>query len=303
MTAPADPLHRTPRRPRAAWWAIGLLHAGLLPAWWAWPWPLALALTAALHLLLLWGVLRPGSRMYGPVLTRLPLPPHDRRVWLTIDDGPSDDTPAVLDLLDRHAARATFFLVGARAAARPHLVRAIVQRGHGIGNHSHTHPQAWFWALGPARMRAEITRCQSCLGQVTGHAPRWFRAVVGHANPFVHAPLRDLGLARAGWSARGFDAVQADPARVVERIERRLAAGAIVLLHEGARHGRNVETIARLLERLDALGYATVLPEELEASNVATTSQLLNGVSPYSGSNDTDSPAPRSCDSSPARVG
>ena len=301
MSAPADPIHRVPRRPHAAWWIIGVLHAGLLAAWWTGPWPLALALTMALHLLLLWGVLRPGSRLYGPVLARLPL--EDRRVWLTIDDGPSDDTAALLDLLDRHAARATFFLVGARASARPQLVRDIAARGHGIGNHSHTHPQVWFWALGPRRMRAEIARCQQALESITGSAPRWFRAVVGHANPSVHAPLRAHALARVGWSARGFDAVESDPRTVVSRIERTLAPGAIVLLHEGARHGRNVETIARLLARLDVLGYATVLPEELAASNVATTSQLLNGVSPYRGSNETDNPAPRSCDSSPARVG
>src|SRR3546814_7752591 len=89
--------------------------------------------------------------------------PIYRRVWLTFDDGPSDDTPALLDLLDAHGAKATFFLVGERAAARPGLVRGIVARGHGLGNHSHGHPQAWFWALGPARMRREIMQCQEVL--------------------------------------------------------------------------------------------------------------------------------------------
>jgi dienelactone hydrolase len=84
------------------------------------------------------------------------------------------------------------------------------------------------------------------------------------ANPFVSAPLRRLGLARVAWSARGFDAVAADPRAVVARIERTLAPGAIVLLHEGAGHGRNIEAIALLLQRLDVLGYRCVLPEMLE---------------------------------------
>ena len=88
--------------------------------------------------------------------------------------------------------------------------------------------------------------------------------VVGMANPFVSAPLREHGLARVAWSARGFDALASDPRAVVARIERNLAPGAIVLLHEGARHGRNVDTLALLLQRLDALGYGTVMPEELE---------------------------------------
>jgi peptidoglycan/xylan/chitin deacetylase (PgdA/CDA1 family) len=188
----------------------------------------------------------------------------ERRVWLTSDDGPSDDTRALLDLLDAHGARATFFLVGARAEARPGLAREIAARGHGIGNHSHTHPSAWFWALGPKRMREEIARCQAALQAVTGVEPRWFRAVVGMANPFTAAPLQAHGLARAAWSARGFDAMEADPGKVVARIERDLAPGAIVLLHEGARHGRNVEAVALLLQRLDTLGYGTVLPEDIE---------------------------------------
>ena len=261
MSTESAALHRVPRHPYAWWWALLPAHALVFAAWWLTGWRIGLPLLAATHLVFLWGVLRPQSRMYGPVLTRLPV--ADRRVWLTIDDGPSDDTRAILDLLDAHGARATFFLVGVRAAARPELVREIMIRGHGIGNHSQTHPQAWFWALGPARMRREIAQCQHTLHELTGRAPRWFRAVVGHANPFVSAPLREHGLARAAWNARGFDAVRSDPGTVVARIERDLAPGAIVLLHEGARHGRSAEMIAMLLQRMQALGYRTVLPEDL----------------------------------------
>ena len=230
-------------------------------AWWQLGWQVGLPLLLATHLLFFWGVLWPKSAMYGPVLTHLPI--RDKRVWLTVDDGPSDDTQALLDLFDAHDAKATFFIVGERASARPELVREIAKRGHGIGNHSHRHPSAWFWALGARRMRAEILQCQDILLAITGTAPHWFRAVVGMANPFVSAPLRDCGLARVAWDARAFDALEADPERVVSRIERGLSPGAIVLLHEGAGHGRNVEAIALLLQRMQELGYATVLPETL----------------------------------------
>ncbi|MCW5581892.1 MAG: polysaccharide deacetylase family protein, partial [Luteimonas sp.] len=60
---------------------------------------------------------------------------------------------------------------------------------------------------------------------------------------------------------RGFDAVDGDVARVLGRLERGLSPGAIVLLHEGAAHGRNVEMVAKLLQRLDARGYRTTLPD------------------------------------------
>ena len=146
------------------------------------------------------GALWPQSRLYCPVLTRLPT--TQRAVWLTIDDGPSDQTLAMLDLLDAHGAKATFFVVGERAAARPALVYEIVRRGHSLGNHSATHPARWFWALGPKRMREEIERTQAILEGITGTRPRWFRAVIGMSNPFVANALKREGLTRVAWNAR-----------------------------------------------------------------------------------------------------
>lgn len=264
---PVPAFHRPPRHPHA--WLPCLLLSQLAVAalWWRHGWPVGLAAMVASHLPFWWATLVPDAALFSPVLRRLPT--RERVLWLTIDDGPSDETRAILDLLDAHHARATFFVVGERARARPELVREIARRGHGLGNHSATHPQAWFWALPPRRMRAEIEATQATLREITGQAPRWFRAVVGMANPFVSAPLCDAGLARVAWNARGFDALNADPADVVARIQRQLRPGGIVLLHEGARHGRNVETLALLLRRIDALGYRCVLPEQLEGAGVA----------------------------------
>jgi len=272
MTPPS--LHRPPRYPHA--WAAAFIASQLLlvALWWRVGWRVGVPGLLLSHGALVWATLWPQSRWLSPVLTRLPT--DARVVWLTIDDGPSAQTMAILDLLDTHAAKATFFVVGERAAARPELLREIVRRGHALGNHSATHPQAWFWALPPARMRAEIARTQAVLADITGVAPRWFRAVVGMANPFVAAELKRHGLARVAWCARGFDAVAADPAAVVARIERGLRPGAIVLLHEGAAHGRNVETLALLLRRLDELGYGTVLPESLEVVEVVAVVDAPN---------------------------
>ena len=166
----------------------------------------------------------------------------------------------MLDLLDRHGAKATFFLVADRAAARPELAREILRRGHGIGNHSRSHPQAWFWALGPRRMAAEIDQAQATLRDITGQPPRWFRAVVGMANPFVSASLKKNGLARVAWSARGFDGVRGEPDKVVARIVGQLQPGAIVLLHEGAAHGHNLAIIEGVLEAMRERGYTASCP-------------------------------------------
>ena len=255
-------MHRPPRHPHAWLAAFGASQLAVIAIWWNAGWLPGLAAMMASHLTVVWATLWPKSRLLGPVLTRLPT--DEALVWLTIDDGPGDDTLAMLELLDAYAVKATFFVVGARAAAQPGLIAEIVRRGHGLGNHSYGHPSAWFWALSPARMRHEIGRNQQLLLDLTGTLPRWFRSVVGMTNPFVAPVLKSHGLARVAWSARGFDAVFARPAQVVARIERGLTPGAIVLLHEGAGHGRSVEILAALLPRLDALGYRTVLPEELE---------------------------------------
>ncbi|KAF1699563.1 acetyl xylan esterase [Pseudoxanthomonas jiangsuensis] len=259
MSEPAT-LHRVPRHPHRwlAWLLLSQLAVALLWRWLGWHWGLPAMLAS--HAALVLPVFLPRARLYAPVLARLPL--DERAAWLTIDDGPSDDTAAILDALDRHQARATFFLVGARAQARPDLVAAIRARGHGIGNHSQTHPQGRFWALGPRAMAAQVGQAQQALAAVAGTPPRWFRSVVGHTNPFVAAPLRAHGLTRVAWSARGYDAVDADPVRVLQRIQRGLRPGAIVLLHEGAPHGRSVEMIEATLCLLAEHGYRTVLPED-----------------------------------------
>jgi len=238
-----------------------ILHSLVALAWARLGWQVGVMSLLAVHALFVWGTLRPQSALFGPVLVRLPT--RERVAWLTIDDGPSDDTTAMLDLLDARGAKATFFVVAERAAERPELVREIVRRGHGIGNHSLSHPSAWFWALGPRRMTAEIGQAQEVLRGITGVAPRWFRAVVGMANPFVAGPLKRLGLARVAWSARGYDAVERDPEKVAARIERDLVPGAIVLMHEGAGHGRSVEALQAVLQRMAALGFRAVLPEDL----------------------------------------
>jgi peptidoglycan/xylan/chitin deacetylase (PgdA/CDA1 family) len=254
----AATLRRPPRHPWVwAWLFVAAQISGLVLGWrLGWLWGAALILGT--QALLFWATLWPQSRLLSPVLVRLPT--RERTVWLTIDDGPSADTAEILDLLDRHQAKACFFVVGDRAEAKPDCLREMLRRGHEIGNHSYSHPEKWFWALPPRAMRAQIDRAQTVLGAIAGRPPRWFRAVVGMANPFVAAALKPLGLTRVAWCARGFDAREADPARVVARIARGLRPGAIVLLHEGAPHGRSVAIVEAVLEHLAAQGYRCVLP-------------------------------------------
>lgn len=248
---------------RWLWWLL-LSQLAVAALWWQLGWVAGLSALFLSHAVFVLPVFLPNSGFYAPVLSRLPSP--GRQVWLTIDDGPSDDTLAILDLLDRHDAQATFFLVGERAIAHPALVQAIRARGHGIGNHSHSHPQARFWALGPAQLAREIGDCQRALVQLGGTTPRWYRSVVGMTNPFVAAALKRHRLTRVGWSARGFDGVDCQPQQVIGRISPQLKPGAIVLLHEGAAHGHARVIIEAILEELQARGLQARIPVEPVAS-------------------------------------
>ena len=210
------------------------------------------------HVLILYPTLRPNLQWLGPVVTRFETAASE--AWLTVDDGPTDDTPAVLDLFERHGVRATFFVKGVLAGARPDLMREIARRGHSVANHSHTHPAGSFWCALPGRIATEIDACNAAIQRSTGTHSKWFRAPVGIKNPAVHPALHRRGMRLIGWTARGFDAVVSDPAQVASRIIPHLVPGAIIVLHQGREHSLRV--LERVIIEAKARGYSFVIPED-----------------------------------------
>ena len=190
-----------------------------------------------------------------------------REVWLTIDDGPDpEDTPRILELLAAHGARATFFVIGEKAAAHPGLVRAIAAAGHEVAHHTQTHPVASFWCASPVRVARELDECLDVLRRAEVKPGR-FRPPVGIKNLWLGPALAGRGLICVGWSARGLERRRGDAGTVAGRVLRGLAPGAILLLHEGpgVPAAIRVHGIRRVLERLRAEGYQCVvpLPEQL----------------------------------------
>ncbi|HEX7261436.1 MAG TPA: polysaccharide deacetylase family protein [Luteolibacter sp.] len=194
---------------------------------WGWLWTLAAG--AGIAACFCWAVLNPYSQWLGAVRCVT----DDGEILITIDDGPDPhDTPILLDLLDHYQTKAVFFMIGEKVRSYPELAREVVKRGHEIGNHTMTHPQASFWCAGPWRTYREIAGCQQIIREVAGIKPRWFRAPVGHRNLFTHPVATALGLRVMAWNRRGFDAVEKDPAKVLARILPGMVAGDIILLHE-----------------------------------------------------------------------
>jgi len=195
--------------------------------------------------------LRPNVEWLGPVVYQFATDKNE--VWLTIDDGPTDDTTAVLDLLDRLNVRGTFFVKGVLAAAHPDRVRDIVGRGHTIGNHSHTHPGGTFWCAPPNVIAGQIDRCNAAIPPT-----KLFRAPVGFKNVFVHPALGKRGMQLIGFNARAFDAVERDPTVSAARIAKSVKRGSIVLLHQG--RAWSLAGIEQSVNAIRAKGYGFVIP-------------------------------------------
>ena len=225
-------------------------------------WPhskaLAILVLASSHALILYPTLRPNVQWLGPVVTSFES--DGRQVWLTIDDGPCDDTPGLLDALDARGAKATFFVKGQLARARPDLVETILSRGHGVANHSETHPAASFWCLAPGRIAREIDGCSEAIRTITGRETHWFRAPVGMKNPAVHPLLARRQMRLIGWSIRGFDSIAREAGSVVRRIVPKVRPGSIIVMHQG--RAISIASVIGVLDALRVQGYSFVIPSD-----------------------------------------
>jgi peptidoglycan-N-acetylglucosamine deacetylase len=205
---------------------------------------------------LAWAVRGRSSSIFGSSVWR---GGRDRRaVSLTFDDGPSEGTPRILDILERYRVPATFFQVGANVERLPAVARAVRGAGHTIGNHSHTHPL--FSLRNPRFIEQEMRRAQETIETHTGETPRWFRAPYGVRWFGVGAAQRALGLTGVMWTVIGYDwKLRADA--IVKRVAGGVCNGAIVCLHD-ARELRvqpdvseTVEAVRRLVPLLLDQGY------------------------------------------------
>lgn len=180
---------------------------------------------------------------------------------LTFDDGPGPDTtPGLLEVLARHRAHATFFLVGERAKAHPRLVAAIVAGGHEIANHLMRDERS---ALMPAdRFSADLAEASALLAP---YGPvRWFRPGSGWFTPrMLRSAARQNLRAVLGTLVAAHDGGPGD-GRIAAGLLAGIRPGSIVVLHEGTPQRRGVvPTTDELLTALADSGPAAVTVSEL----------------------------------------
>jgi peptidoglycan/xylan/chitin deacetylase (PgdA/CDA1 family) len=178
--------------------------------------------------LLAWAVRGRSARLFGDSVWRgnRALP----QLALTFDDGPSESTPDLLAILDRHRIPATFFMCGRNVERCPSIAREVVAAGHEPGNHSHSHPRLDFKS--PEFIFRELSAAQEIIQSAAGATPRWFRAPFGVRWFGLAAAQKRLGLTGAMWTVIGRDWRWPGP-KVAVRLQANSSPGAILCLHDG----------------------------------------------------------------------
>lgn len=150
-------------------------------------------------------------------------------VGLTFDDGPSSSTPALLNALKQNGLRATMFNQGQYAASNPAQVRAQVDAGMWVANHSYTHPH--LTQQTQAQVESEISRTQQAIAAGGGGTPKLFRPPYGESNATVRAAAAKYGLTQIIWDVDSQDWNNASTDAIVQA-NARLTDGQIILMHD-----------------------------------------------------------------------
>jgi peptidoglycan/xylan/chitin deacetylase (PgdA/CDA1 family) len=177
---------------------------------------------------LAYGVRVPSASILAPSVCRGVA--NRPAIALTFDDGPSESTPRLLEILAHSAAPATFFQCGANVRRLPDIARQVAAAGHEIGNHTDTHPMLHFKSRD--YIDREVTAAQETIVRITGATPRFFRAPYGVRWFGLREVQRRLDLTGVMWTTLAMD-WKRPLEQVISRLTREAANGAILCLHDG----------------------------------------------------------------------
>lgn len=160
---------------------------------------------------------------------------NKKQIALTFDDGPDEEfTAQVLNTLNNHNMKATFFCIGKKAELHSELLKRMDKDGHLIGNHSYTHANL-FSLFTPAKMIKELKLTNNIINKQIGKTPKLFRPPFGVTNPTIGKAIRDTKLLAVGWNLRSFDTSRS-PEKVLKKIKNKLKSGDVILFHDNRKN-------------------------------------------------------------------
>ena len=212
------------------------------------------------------GAVHPGDGTPGEIIWGGQ--PHRRAVALTFDDGPASPyTGDILALLKEYGAKATFFVLGARVEQYPHLVKAMIEGGHEVGNHTFSHPRllnvarpVWIEELERTQLALDLLGCPSGRGLVRPPYSAYDERLVSY--------LKHTGRALVLWGLDSGDWQGLEAGTIAHNVLSRVKNGSIIIFHDSDEEGRasrraTVEALEIILPALKKAGYAMVTISEL----------------------------------------
>ncbi|QYX33292.1 polysaccharide deacetylase family protein [Sphaerospermopsis torques-reginae] len=204
------------------------------------------------------------SRFQGVTIKAATLPPDQKVIALTFDDGPwPKSTAQVLDILKKNNIQGTFFVVGQNVKNYPDLTRRIVAEGHSIANHTWHH---WYHHMNPQTAAYEVANTTDIIFKTTGVKSGLFRPPGGIMTNGVVSYARNNKYAIIMWSSDSIDYSRPAVPRLINNIFKTAKPGGIVLMHDGGGdRTHTVQALPEIISRFRKQGYKFVtVPELLE---------------------------------------
>lgn len=209
--------------------------------------------------IVLWGSFNISSNYHVEALCGNPLE-TEKIIALTFDDGPSESTILILDVLKKYNAKATFFCIGKNIEKHPKILQRTIAEGHIVGNHSYSH-SPFFDFFRKKKVIEELKKTDALLEKYTSSKINLFRPPYGVTNPSIRRALEVTKHTVIGWNIRSLDGAVKDEKLLYNRIVRRVSPGGIVLLHDSLPH--SVRVLEQLLQFLQKNNYTVVSLEQL----------------------------------------
>ena len=202
-----------------------------------------------------------------PVATPSPTPepspepyvPRPPIIALSFDDGPSNHTERILDVLEKHGGRATFFVLGYRVEPRRNTIIRALDMGNEIVGHTWGHPD--LTQLSDADIMWELQATSEVIEAVTGYSPNFFRPPFGRTNGNVRRISEELGYAIVNWTLDTVDWRDRNPDIIYETIMSQVEDGAVILLHDI--HLTTAQAMERVIPSLVEQGFQLVTVSEV----------------------------------------
>ncbi|MGC8834427.1 MAG: polysaccharide deacetylase family protein [Armatimonadota bacterium] len=214
------------------------------------------------------------NRYRGCIVRQKPRGFNEPMVALTFDDGPDPIvTPKVLEILKKHDAKATFFVIGKHIRLHPNILKQVVADGHAIGNHSFSHS----YSISAEGAAEDIDSNSRLIRKVTGLTTTLFRPPGGFSHGRLARAALGQGYTAVLWTISSADSARIPARLITNNVLHTPHPGDIILMHDGPGHLETVHALPQILENLRAAGFRLVtVPELLRAWDLWERERGLN---------------------------